>query len=93
MERAAVLAHWHLREALRLMEVLDEPQQWTDARALDNWLAARGDCPARDVLREGPGQLRDKARRNAAINVLEELGRARRETHGPREMLVRNPQL
>jgi len=93
MERAVLLAHWYLRESLRLMEALDEPQPWTDARVLDNWLALRGECPMRDVLREGPGQLRDKLRRNAAIDVLHELGRARRETHGNREMLVRNPQL
>ena len=93
MDQGAALAHWYLREALRLMDLLDEPQSWVDARLLDSWLGSQGDCPARDVLRTGPGQLRDKARRNAAIKVLEELGRARIEVHEGRDMLVRNPDL
>jgi hypothetical protein len=93
MQRAAALARWYLREALRVLDVLDEPQAWADARLLDAWLAAAGDSPIRDVLRLGPGPLRDKARRNAAMDVLAELGRARIERDGRRETLARNPAL
>ena len=57
------------------------------------WLAEAGDSPARDVLRLGPAPLRDKARRNAAIEVLTELARARIERYGRREILARSPAL
>lgn len=93
MQRAVTLARWYLREALRVLDVLDEPQAWADARLLDAWLAEAGDSPMRDVLRLGPGPLRDKARRNAAIEVLTELGRARIGRDGRRETLTRNPAL
>jgi len=93
MQRAAALARWYLGEALRVLDVLDEPQAWADARLLDAWLAAAGDSPIRDVLRLGPSPLRDKARRNAAMDVLAELGRARIERDGRRETLARNPAL
>jgi putative DNA primase/helicase len=93
MQRASTLARWHLREALRVLDVLDEPQSWADARLLDAWLAEVGDSPTRDVLRLGPGPLRDKARRNAAVAVLTELSRARIERDGRRETLIPNPSL
>lgn len=93
MQHAATLARWYLREALRVLDVLDEPQAWADARLLDAWLAEAGDSPIRNVLRLGPGPLRDKVRRNAAIEVLAELARARVERDGRRETLTRNPAL
>jgi putative DNA primase/helicase len=93
MRRATALARWYLSEALRVLDVLDEPQAWTDARLLDAWLEEMGESPLRDVLRLGPAPLRDKSRRNAAIDVLTELGRARIELDGWREVLARNPGL
>ena len=93
MLRAVALARWYLREALRVLNVLDEPQALADARLLDAWLTERGDSPIRDVLRLGPGPLRDKARRNSAVNVLADLGRARIERDGRAETLARNPAL
>lgn len=93
MQRATTLARWYLREALRVLDVLDEPKAWADARLLDAWLAVAGDSPVRDALRLGPGPLRDKTRRNAAIEVLIELGRARINRDGRRETLARNPAL
>jgi len=92
-QRAATLARWYLREALRVLDVLDEPQAWVDARLLDVWLAEAGARSIRDVLRIGPARLRDKARRSAAIEVLVDLGRARIERDGRRETVVRNPAL
>jgi len=93
MRRAAALARWHLREALRMLDVLDEPQAWLDARSLDAWLAQVGDVAPRVILNSGPNHLRDKTRRNAAIEVLVDLGRARIERDGRRETLARNPAL
>jgi hypothetical protein len=93
MCRAIALARWYLREALRVLEVLDEPQAWTDARLLDDWLARTGDSSTREILHAGPNSLRSKIRRDAAIEVLVELGRARVERDGRRETLVRNPAL
>jgi len=93
MQRATTLARWYLREALRVMDVLDEPQAWMDARLLDSWLAKEGYSPVPDVLHLGPGPLRNKARRDAAIEVLADLGRARIECGGGRKTLVRNPEL
>jgi hypothetical protein len=69
-------------------------QAWSDARPLDAWLAAAGDRPTRDVVRLGPGSLRGKGGRNAAMDVLTELGRAGRariERDGRCETLARNP--
>jgi hypothetical protein len=93
MGHAVVVARWYLREALRVMDLLDEPQDWTDARSLDSWLATVGTAPTRDVLHRGPGALRNRLRRDAAIKVLEEMGRARVERDGKRSTLVRNPKL
>lgn len=93
IEQAVILARWYLREALRVLDVLDEPQAWTDARLLDAWLAKAGDVPPRVILNSGPNPLRDKARRNAAMDVLVELGRVRIERDGKRETLARNPAL
>lgn len=93
MQRAVRLARWYLREALRALDSLEEPQAWTDARLLDTWISIAGDCPKRDVLHRGPYALRDKARRDAAIAVLFDLGRVRIEQDGKRETLMRNPSL
>ncbi|MGH7057004.1 MAG: DUF3987 domain-containing protein [Acetobacteraceae bacterium] len=93
MQAAAMLARWYLRAALRVLEVLDEPQAWADARLLDAWLAHAGDVPTRMILNSGPSALRDKSRRNAAIDVLTDLRRARIERDGRREALARNPKL
>ena len=93
MQRAVTLARWYLREALRFLDLMDEPQAWADARLLDAWLAKAGDVPPRMILKSGPNPLRDKTRRNAAIEVLSELGRARIERDGRRETLIRNPAL
>lgn len=93
MRHATTLARWYLREAIRALDLLDEPQAWADARLLDAWLERAGDATTRDVLRLGPGALRAKARRDAAIAVLTETGRARVETFGRCEKLARNPSL
>jgi putative DNA primase/helicase len=93
MQRAVLLARWYLRESLRLLQTLDEPQAVADARSLEGWLAQSGSSSLRDVQRLGPNPLRDRARRDAAVRVLAELGRARVERDGNRDMLTLNPAL
>jgi putative DNA primase/helicase len=93
MRSAVCLARWYLREALRLLGLLEEPQEWTDARLLDSWLREKGVTSRRDILHRGPAQLRDRARRDAAIRVLKDLDRARLRREGKQEVLVPNPHL
>jgi hypothetical protein len=63
-----MLARWYLREALRVLALLDEPRDWADARALDAWLVSHGNCTTREAQQYGP--VRDKTRRDAALAVL-----------------------
>ena len=90
MDQASRLAHWYLREALCVLNVLDEPQAWGDAQLLDHWLQKTSNAFTRDVLRSGPNPLRDKHRRDAAIEVLVELGRIRIGREGKSERILRN---
>jgi putative DNA primase/helicase len=93
MRRAAAVAGWYLKEALRVMDLADELQALSDARLLDAWLAAKGDHSTREVLQKGPSALRRKERLNAAIGLLEDAGRARVQIEGRQKTLVRNPSL
>jgi len=91
MRRASVIARWYLNETLRVMDLMDEPQEFSDARRLDEWLAKNGNCSTRDARQHGP--VRSKERWPAAVKVLTEMGRARIEEEGKRRLLVRNPAL
>ena len=93
MDQSTRLARWYLHEALCVLNVLDEPQAWSDALVLDGWLEKVGNVSTRDVLRNGPNPLRDKRRRNAAIEILVEHGRARIVRDGKSEEILRNPVL
>ena len=79
MQAAAALASWHLSEAKRIlvMGTMSMPQSVADAMRLVRWMqrpttdgTERWVVFPRDVLREGPGPLRDKARRDAAVKLL-----------------------
>jgi hypothetical protein len=72
MAAGCALASWHLSEAQRAMGALDTPADIADARLLLDWLLSQeGDVVApRNVSQFGPARLRQKTRRNAAINVL-----------------------
>ena len=92
MDAAAQIARWHLRESLRIIDSLDEPPAWTDARRLDAWLAEQAEAPDGQILAQR-SPLRDKERRRSAIEVLIDLQRAQKVRHGRRELLIRNPAL
>ena len=93
MDAGTTLARWYLNESLRLMDMLEEPPAQADARKLDAWLEERGACSHRDVLQYGPKCVRENKRRDAALDLLTELGRARIEHQDGREVIVRNPAL
>jgi hypothetical protein len=91
MRDAIEVARWYLRESQRVLNLVDEPQVWGDARALDAWLQDNDGAPERDVLNRGPACLRTRPRRDAAVKLLEDLCRIRREKVGRTCRLVRNP--
>jgi hypothetical protein len=71
MEDAAELALWHLHEAKRIMGAIEIPQALADARALFDWLLTQdGDIGPRTISQFGPSRLRDRARRDEAIETL-----------------------
>ena len=78
---------------MNVLRVLNEPQAWGDAQLIDNWRQKTSNASTRDVLRSGPNTLRDKHRRDAAIEVLVELGRIRIGRKGKSERILRNPAL
>jgi hypothetical protein len=94
MKAGAQVALWHLREARRLMSVVQATAEQEDARALAKWLHDRKDsAPTLQQVAQGcPYRLRhDKTRRDKAIKLLEERKVARREAVGSRTVLVLNP--
>jgi hypothetical protein len=105
----AAVAGWHLSEARRVFLDVDAPAEVQDARELAQWLVGRGreitdssDVPiidqagmlaVREITRWGPNRVRDRTRRDDAIEKLEEAGHLRRSKRG-REACVRiNPKL
>jgi hypothetical protein len=66
----------------------------SDAHMLLEWLLDQDRAvSAREILRNGPNRLRDKARRDAAITKLADHGLIRRETIDAAERLVVNPKV
>jgi putative DNA primase/helicase len=95
MKQAARLALWHLHEAKRIIGAIEVPEAVADAKALLDWLLAQdSDVAPRDVLRRGPNPLRDRGRRDEAIEVLIETHHLVRKRVGrTQEILEINPKL
>ena len=71
MQRSAQIMAWHLHEAKRLMGNAEIPEALADARTLLGWLGAKGGkVSLKMVLNAGPAALRDKARRDRAVERL-----------------------
>jgi putative DNA primase/helicase len=96
---ASRIAEWHLGEARRFLSELALPSGLEDAARLDAWLIAychrhgTDRVATTDVQRLGPGRLRDKARLDAAVQDLEDLGRAQPDQDGRRRCIAVNPSL
>jgi putative DNA primase/helicase len=98
-QAASRIAEWHLGEARRFLGELALPSGLEDAARLDAWLIAYCQrhgldrVPTMDVQRLGPGRLRDMTRLDAALQKLEDLGRAQRGQDGRRKWIAVNPWL
>jgi hypothetical protein len=95
MEDAALLALWHLHDAKRIIGAIDVPEAIADAKVLLGWLLAQdGDVTPRDISYRGPNQLRDRERRDRAIETLIETNHVVRVKVGRKgETLEINPSL
>jgi putative DNA primase/helicase len=99
INRACRIVAWHLHESRRFFGELMLPADMSDAVRLDVWLIERcrrhgvTSVAKNDVLQLGPNALRTKARRDAALDVLKELGRVRVSEEGNKPMIHVNPLL
>jgi len=99
MESGARIAAWHLHEARRFLGELALHAELANPARLESWLLDycrrenTDSVPTREVLRGGPGGLRDKSALTEAITELEELGRARLVQDGRKRLVQINPAL
>lgn len=99
MQRAGIIATWHLYESRRFMEEMAVPLETSNAVKLDEWLLGYcrenrvGEIPRRLVQQLGPGSIRGKANLDGAVNELIETGRARIVKKGKRRIIQVNPAL
>jgi putative DNA primase/helicase len=99
LKAACTVAEWHLNEARRFFGELALPAGLANAARLEAWLVMR--CrqtgteriPTQDVQQYGPAGLREKIAIDAAMQELEELGRAQRLREGRRKFLALNPKI
>ena len=93
---ASRIAEWHLGEARRFLGDLALPSGLEDAARLESWLIdychshGTDRVPIKEVQHLGPGRLRDRGRRDAAVQDLEDLGRAQLGLDGGRKCIVVN---
>ena len=96
---ASRIAEWHLGEARRFLSELALPSGLEDAARLDSWLIAYcklhglDRVPTTIIQRRGPNGTRNKASLDAAVQELEDLGRAQRAQDGRRKFIAVNPSL
>ena len=96
---ASRIAEWHLNEARRFFGELALPTALADAARLDTWLMGYcqkngvDEVPNNVALQKGPRNTRVKAKQDAALVELVELGRVLRIEEGRRKIIVLNPAL
>ena len=99
MESGARIAAWHLSEARRFLGELAMPAELANPPRLESWMIDwcrrenTDKVPTREVQRNGPNGLRDKAALALAIVELVELGRARLVQDGKKKLIQINPAL
>lgn len=98
-ESASIIAAWHLNEALRFFGRLALPEELADAMKLDEWLIDH--CKkngidfvsTRTISQYAPYQVRDKSKRDKAIQELKEHCRIVDVKNGKKHEIQINPQL
>ena len=94
MRAGTEVALWHLHEARRTLERIGTSGEVIDAQALLEWLHKREDEPTlMQTLQFGPWRLRDKKRRDRAIQKLVEHGIARLRKRDGKTYLALNPKV
>jgi hypothetical protein len=95
MLRATRIVLYYLDEARRILSLLDKPQNITDSETLLSWLIEQGRETIKigDILRLGPGRLRDKKRRDAALSLLEEYNWLKLQTDGKKQFVQLHPEV
>ena len=96
MDAGARIAAWHLHEAKRFLGELAMPAEVSNPGRLEAWMLdycrreKTDSVPTREILRRGPGRLRDKAAFADAVKELTELGRARLVQDGKKRQVQIN---
>jgi putative DNA primase/helicase len=99
IESAVQVVTWHLTEAKRFLGELAMSPEVANPMRLESWLLdwcrreGTDKVPTREVQRNGPGGLRDKAVIADAVKELAELGRARLVIEGKKKSVQINPAL
>jgi hypothetical protein len=95
MEAGAMLASFHLFEAKRMIGAMEQPQAVADASALLDWVLDQGmtTVTPRTVQQSGPGRLRDKGRRDAAIETLVGTRHLIEDRQGKATTFIVNPKI
>ncbi|WP_298217596.1 YfjI family protein [Halothiobacillus sp.] len=99
VEAAAIIVSWHLDEAKRLFNELAVPLGVLHAKTLIDWLTK--ECRStgsrrittRKISQYAPNQLRAKAARDAALELLEDANHLRIDGEGKTRFVELNPSL
>lgn len=97
MEKACIIARWHLNESRHLSNTPVTPAE-NNAHRLDNWLIAKCKAlaltkmPFTDILKHGPSTMRKKEILTPILNTLVQLNRVKVVEGTPRMVHV-NPAL
>lgn len=95
MDGATALARWYLAEARRIIGATEKPQVIVDAESLLDWLLQRFGSAIKPsaILQFGPASLRDKKRRDRALDLLLERHCIREQRDANATKLIINPKL
>jgi hypothetical protein len=92
MAAGCAIAGWHLGEARRILASAAGDPVTADAINLLHWLRGRREpTTRRDIQRFGPARLRDKSRRDAALQRLLETDHVREVNEAGQSVLLCNP--
>lgn len=96
---ASIISAWHLNESLRFFGELAMPEELANAARLSEWLVSFckihrvSETSTRSVSQFGPYQVRDRAKRDAAILELIDRNHIAVLPKGRKQVILINPQL